>query len=346
MDINKVLLINNMIYGQSVGTIGKGIISNFHNEENLYTLIYDKHKKSKVIEGHKLYGFYPPVSSGWFINTYLQSIIFRKFKKYAKQWSKQGIIHYLSSQIKPFKLHNSTVTVHDLIPILYPEMTSHSVQKIFVSNLKFYSKLPVVSAVSNTVKKSLIDYGFDGKIIITYNPKDKGFYPIEVKTYLRGELNLPSNKKLILSVGTNSPIKNLKILKPLMDKLGNDYKLVRVGEGIGNSITFKNITQITLNHLYNACDCLIQPSLYEGFGLPVLEAFSAGLPVVASDIATFREITGDAAILSEQNVFSYSISIKEAINNSNEFKAKGLKRSDFFSNEKFKKQITDFYNTI
>ena len=347
MDTNKILLVNSMVYGQSVGSFVKGIINNLHNEQNLYTLIYAKKNKEKPLEGHKLYGLYPPILSGWFINTHFQGIVFHNFKKFAKKWSKNGIIHYLLQQTKPFNLPNSTVTIHDLIPILYSDIIPRFSTKLLENNLKFYSKLPLISTVSNTVKKSLIDYGFDGKIMVTYNPKSKDFYPLETdKEELRKQLNLPLDKKLILSVGSTSPIKNLKILKPLMHNLGKDYRLVRVGNPIANSISFKDIAPETLNKLYNACDCFIMPSLYEGFGLPVLEAFSAGLPVVASDIATFREITGDAAILSEQNIFSYSVSIKDAINNNNEFKAKGLKRSDFFSNEKFKKQITDFYNTI
>ena len=336
-----------MIYGQSVGSIGKGIIENFHNEENLYTLIYNKRNKSKTIEGHKLYGFYPPVTSGWFINNYFQDIIFRKFKKYAINWEKQGIVHYLNEKIKPFTLTNSTVTVHDLTPILYPYFASQEMRNFLINNLKLYSKMPVIMAISNTTKQALIDYGFDGKIMTIYNPVNKNFFPMNIgKEILRKQLGLPLDKKLVLSVSSTAPVKNLQILKPLMDNLGKNFNLVRVGVPIANSITCHNITEQTLNKLYNACDVLIMPSYYEGFGMPVLEAFSAGLPVVASNIPIFREICDNSAILAEINIWDFLVSIRDIINFNDEFKNKGLERAKFFSNEKFKKQIIDFYSEV
>ena len=342
--IDKILLINDKIYGPSVGTYIKVITECLGTDKNLYTYIYDKSNKTKNIEGNRLFGVYPPFSSGWFINTTFQGIIFRRFKSYAKEKSKTSLIHYTSQQVKPFNFGNSTVTVHDLVPILFPNETSRTVYKMTQKNLMFYKKLPIVMTVSNFIRKSLIDNGFVGKIHVIYNPANRDFFPIEVpKNQLRKKLHLPEQKKLILSVSANYPRKNLKMIESTMDTLGNDYSLVRVGTPLKNSINFANISTKQLNELYNACDVFFIPSTYEGFGLPVLEAFSSGIPVVASDIEVFKEISEGSAILCPQDPKIYGNAIKQAIDNRNEIRLKGLERAKFFSIENFCKQLKLFY---
>jgi len=340
----KVLLINDKIYGPSIGIPTRAIVDCLGTDKNLYTYIYDKSNKTKNIEGNKLFGVYPPFSSGWFINTTFQGIIFRQFRSYARKKSKTGLIHYTSQQVKPFKFGNSTVTVHDLVPILFPNETSRTVYNMTQKNLTFYKKLPIVMTVSNFIRNSLIDYGFVGKIHVIYNPVNRDFFPIEVpKHQLRKKLNLPEQKKLILSVSANYPRKNLKIIESTMDILGDDYSLVRVGTPLKNSISFSNIPTKLLNEIYNACDVFFIPSIYEGFGLPVLEAFSSGIPVVASDIEVFREIANKSAILCPQDPKIYANSIRQVIDNSSDIRLKGLERAKFFSMENFCKQLELFY---
>jgi glycosyltransferase involved in cell wall biosynthesis len=341
---DNILLINDKIYGPSVGTPTGVIIDCLGTDKNLYTYIYDKSNKTKNIEGNRLFGVYPLFSSGWLINTTFQGIIFRRFKSYAKEKSKTSLIHYTSQQVKPFNLGNSTVTVHDLVPILFPNETSRTVYKMTQKNLMFYKKLPIVMTVSNFIRKSLIDNGFVGKIHVIYNPANRDFFPIEVpKNQLRKKLHLPEQKKLILSVSANYPRKNLKMIESTMDTLGNDYSLVRVGTPLKNSINFANISTKQLNELYNACDVFFIPSTYEGFGLPVLEAFSSGIPVVASDIEVFNEISKGSAILCSQDPKIYANAIKQAIDNRSGIRLKGLERAKLFSIENFCKQLKLFY---
>ena len=87
------------------------------------------------------------------------------------------------------------------------------------------------------------------------------------------------------------------MVKSVMEKLDDSYQLVRIGSQVGNSITFNNIDDEKINKIYNACDILLFPTLEEGFGYPVVEAFKTGLPVLSSDVDIIKEVSDGAALL-------------------------------------------------
>lgn len=213
-----------------------------------------------------------------------------------------------------------------------------------LKNIEYYKKLKIILTVSNFVKDTLLEFGFEGKIHVIYNPVNKCFYPLkETKNELRRKLNLPIDKKLVLSVSANYPRKNLKIIEDTMEVLGSDYKLIRVGSPLKDSLTFTNIPNEKLNQIYNACDVFFIPSRYEGFGLPVIEAFSSGVPVVGSDIPVFQEISDGAALLCPQDSKAYTQAIKAAIQMSDELMLKGTNRAKFFSMGNYCKKLNSFY---
>lgn len=122
-------------------------------------------------------------------------------------------------------------------------------------------------------------------------------------------------KKYIISVGSLEPRKNLKFLiqniAPLL--IEADINLVIVGRKawgssdietlintlkVGNRIILTGYVSTTeLQSLYQFSECFVFPSLYEGFGFPILEAFSCGCPVIASNCSSIPEVAGNAAIL-------------------------------------------------
>jgi len=129
--------------------------------------------------------------------------------------------------------------------------------------------------------------------------------------------------------------------------MGKEYVIVRVGDGIRNSINFKNIDDEKLNMIYNACDVLLFPSLEEGQGLPVIESFSTGLPVVASDIEVLREVAGDAAIfIDPMDVKSYYTGIKEALNCREQLITMGNKMALKYRYEIFADKMESLYRKI
>ncbi len=131
---------------------------------------------------------------------------------------------------------------------------------------------------------------------------------------IRSEYNLP--EKIILFVGGITPLKNISNILHAFDKFRKKhmgYKLVLIGFrrwNFKNDIELINklgleddvvlpgwVRDMDLPYIYCLADLLIFPSLYEGFGIPLIEAMSCGCPIVTSNAGGLPEIAGDAAVL-------------------------------------------------
>jgi len=107
------------------------------------------------------------------------------------------------------------------------------------------------------------------------------------------------------------------------------------------------VAQQDLPPLYAGAKVFVYPSLYEGFGLPVLEAMSVGCPVVTSDKGSLKEVAGDAAItVNPENITSISQGIKTAIKESDNLMQKGLDQSQKFSWAKTAKETLKVYRKV
>jgi len=167
-----------------------------------------------------------------------------------------------------------------------------------------------------------------------------------------------------LYVGNAYPHKNLERLILAFNKLSKnkkDLKLVLVGEidyfykqlqKMGSSnIVFKDfVSDDELSILYQNASLYVFPSLYEGFGLPPLEAMTYNLPVVSSSSSCLPEILGDAAIyFNAENIDDMIDKIKLVLNNKElqkELILKGKKQIKKYSWEKMVKNILRIYNSF
>ena len=286
-----------------------------------------------------------------YLNYLLRDIAFSNARKYIERVSRDighVIIHYTNQ----FSGVLNIPGVGDIVNVQdspYYVENSSFIQRLYLRSLyNSLKKQQHIVTNTNHLKNELTEFGFEGEITTLYLPYSPRFRRLSLeKEALRKKLALPYNKKLVLSVSTDSARKNLQMVKKAVDELGSDFRLVRVGTPLGDSITFKAVDDESLNELYNACDVLLFPSLYEGFGLPIVEAFASGLPVVTSDIPTIREVAGDAAALSDpRNAEDIKDAIKFALNNSDNFAKKGIERSLKFSFDGFKKGIIALYKKI
>jgi len=175
-----------------------------------------------------------------------------------------------------------------------------------------------VIAVSESTKRDILKIvrTDEKKVCVIHHGVDAQFQPItdeEKLARIREKYGL--RRKFILFVGVIEPRKNLETLVDayLADSLSGEFDLVLAGNlGWGYSTLMQKIANARaedcirmpgyiadgdLAALYSSATAFVYPSLYEGFGLPVLEAMACGIPVITSSFSSLPEIAGDAAIL-------------------------------------------------
>ena len=132
-----------------------------------------------------------------------------------------------------------------------------------------------------------------------------------------------------------------------MDNLDNSFKLVRVGTPVGNSITFNNVDIVKINKIYNASDMLFLPTLEEGFGYPVVEAFKTGLPVLSSSIDVIKEVSNGAALLVNPDELKENVEgVYNLMENHEYYVKKGYERAKYYTSSTVREKLCSYYSGI
>lgn len=234
---------------------------------------------------------------------------------------KIDIFHGPSFTLPSKKPCKFIVTIHDLTFKRFPELVTKRAVSYYNAHIQSAIKKAdrIIADSYNTKEDLMILYGVGSdRVEVIYMGIDKDFRVIEDKKKLKevkDKYGLP--KKFILSVGTIEPRKNLRRLieayYQLREKGLIEHSLVIAGQKgwlyenvfeavkrlkLEQEVIFTGyITRDDLPMIYNSADLFIFPSIYEGFGLPALEAMACGIPVITSNISSLPEITGDAALL-------------------------------------------------
>ena len=213
----------------------------------------------------------------------------------------------------------TVVTVHDLAFLRFPEQYPGAKQRYLnlLTRRSVERASRVIAVSENTRRDVLQNYRVPAARVVTVpNGLDPAVKPVTDPAALaafRREHGLP--ERFLLFVGTLQPRKNLVGLLRAVARAGDrlDLPLVVVGGagwqyapifdevaalGIRDRVTFAGYAEgRTLASWYSAATAFVFPSLYEGFGLPVLEAMACGTPVVTSATSSLPEVAGDAALL-------------------------------------------------
>jgi len=216
----------------------------------------------------------------------------------------------------------SVVTIHDCIHLMFPQYLPNKAAYAYArasmwAAVKRSSRILTVSEAS---KRDILHF-FNvapEKIEVVYNAIDDHFWltpPEEEVARVRERYQL--DHQFVLYVGNIKPHKNLVRLIDAFDELRRtgleDLKLLIIGDEISKLPALRRavhrhklhkhvrflgfVSDGTLRILYRLASVFVFPSLYEGFGLPPLEAMASGTPVVTSNQSSLPEVTGDAAVL-------------------------------------------------
>jgi len=294
---------------------------------------------------------------------------------------KYDILHSTYYKLPPREITKNLprlLMIYDLIPIKSPNFVSEKLKHYFDGILKSidYNTDWIVCS-SEYTRQEFCEYsGMNPqRTFVTYLAADKHFYPItdpEVIQKINKRYNIPNKDYFLCLASQLHPRKNIPFLMNSFISLIREYphldiNLVLVGTtrhrrveieyALRNIAEYKDRIIITgyvpdeeLRAIYSGATAFIFPSLYEGFGLPILEAMQCAIPVVSSNATSLPEVVGDAGILFDPkdqdqlcqamlNILNHETLRKELIE-------KGLERSKLFSWEKCANETVEIYEKI
>lgn len=248
------------------------------------------------------------------------------------------------------------LTVHDLVWHYFPKTMKFYYRMLFrCLGSHFIKSADHIISVSKSTASSLTN-SFNispEKVTVIYHAADS--YKLLDKQISSKKISEKYNvsRDYLLTVGTIEPRKNLKFILNVLSRLKNEGLQLVVAGAIGwrTSSIFKEYSRLGLsdkhvkflgyvpeedmNTLYSGASLFLFPSIYEGFGLPPLEAMASGTPVISSNISSLPEVVGDAGILlSPFDAKGWMEAILSVISDSKlrqELIDKGLKRAKSFS---------------
>lgn len=262
------------------------------------------------------------------------------------------------------------VTVHDIIPLLFTD----DYNRTEITKLKYRLTLnnaDFVIVVSKNTKNDILKYFNinEDKIKVIPNSVSKIFENYNLKDgkieKIRSKYDLAD--KFLLTTGGLEPRKNLNLLIEVMKKAEKKYpKLfknvdlaVTSPEWLEKERPINNLNNIKILGyvdeddfpiLMSEAELFLFPSLYEGFGLPPLEAMASGTPVISSNRSSLPEVVGDAAVMldpDDQEIwFENIIQFLRSSEKCEEYIARGKQRITHFSQNKIAYKIYEAYKEI
>jgi glycosyltransferase involved in cell wall biosynthesis len=259
--------------------------------------------------------------------------------------------------VPPAYRRPAVVTVHDLSFESDPELMGRRDRLMFRTFVpRSARRAERVLTVSERTRRDLVEhYGIaEEKIVVTPNGVDPIFQP---------NGSAPNGSAYVLFVGGIQPRKDPVTAIEALARMDEDLRLVLVGdEKRGGDELRSAIRRLGLERrvelagyveheglaaLYRGAACLVFPSRYEGFGLPVLEAMASGTPVVATTAGAVPEIAGDAAVLVQPgDPEALAEGIREALGDRERLVAAGLERARRFTWRETARRTLEVYREL
>lgn len=251
-------------------------------------------------------------------------------------------IFHSSDWVQPPSKAKKVTTYHDVAALKFPQWSNPKIVAVNKRRLRIVEReIDKVIAVSISTKNDLLEVSGlkNDQVEVIYEGVSKDFKPAseKEKAGLRKKYDLP--EKFILATGGVGERKNLKRIK-------------EAAEGFNLVTTFKDltVTDEELPVLYSCAQVLVYATLYEGFGLPILESMACGTPVITSNVSSMPEVAGHAAVLIDPtSIQGIKESIRVVLNDTQmreELIEKGLDRAKEFTWEKTARETADLYKSL
>lgn len=288
---------------------------------------------------------------------------------------KSELTHFFNYIIPPFVHGKKVVTIHDMVIRAYPETVRFRTKQLLLTGMKKSMKRADIIITDSEFSKTEIEKyypQFSGKIQVVYcGVNTEKFYHIEdTERIEKTKKNLGIESEYFLYLGTIEPRKNLERLieayNILSKRDSSVPKLVMAGgkgwlnSGIYNKVKeygleervifTKYIPDEDLCPLMNGACAFVFPSIYEGFGMPPLEAMACGVPVVSSGEASLPEVVGDCAVIvdaySPESIADGMYRVYTDRELSDDLKKRGMQRAADFTWEKSAQKLHDIYKAV
>jgi len=279
-----------------------------------------------------------------------------------------GLSHELPLGIEKTNI-KTVVTIHDLIFIRYPHFFKTIDRKIYYNKFKSAcERADKIIAISEQTKKDIIEFLniTENKITVVYQGCNKKFQNTvtnNIKNEILSKYNIPN--KYLLYVGSIEERKNLLTILKTLTELPNQ-RLVVIGNGksyqvkclkfiskknLSNRVIF--LSSLSLKEmavLYQSAQVMIYPSIFEGFGIPILESLFSKTPVITSKGGCFSEAGGsNSKYINPLSVYEMKKAILDIQNSTelqNTMKEKGFEYAQRFTDNKIAKSLMTVYNTL
>ena len=267
----------------------------------------------------------------------------------------------------------SIITIHDLAFLLYPQTLTKGSARYYGQIDEAVRHTDHIIAVSESTRRDIVRLlGVpESMITVVYEAPRRFFHrlpDVDLRPRLQRRFGL--HRDFVLFVGTIEPRKNVPTLlsafQQLLDHYHPELDLVLAGApgwltdevrglvgrmGLEGHVFFLGrVSDEELVWLYNSARMFVWPSLYEGFGLPPLEAMACGTPVIVSNVSSLPEIVGDAGLLVDPtNVDELTVAMWRLLSDEvlrQELIAKGYKRAACFSWERAARETLDLYRRV
>lgn len=297
----------------------------------------------------------------------------------ANPLGRPDVLHFPDFVRPPHLGGRSLVTVHDLSFMITPDCAEEKLRRYLTAAVpRSVQKADRVSVDAAAIKNDLAERLAVPleKMTVIYGGVGPEFHPISDKAYLEAvRLRLKLPERFLLFLGTIEPRKNLACLAEAWAKIkdseaGRGRRLVLAGRkgwlyapileridelGLRDEIVWLDfVPEGDLAALYNLADLFCFPSLYEGFGIPPLEALACGTPVVTANNSSLAEVFTGAALLCEAtDVDSIAAAIRQGLTSLDSdgqllagLRAEGLQRASAFTWERAAREALALYRDM